>query len=530
MGIVDRPDRERKLHAAPVALGGGLAVYLSLIVAFVGTIWIDRHFFGQSLGGVSHNWDVLFLAAGGMLVVGLLDDAWTLRGRQKLLLQCLIVVGLVGTGTVIHKISLLGLEFELGVFAYPLTVLWLLAAVNALNLIDGADGMATTAGSIICLGLGFLSMQSGASLNAVVGFALAGSLAGFLVFNRPPASIYLGDAGSMMIGLFVGVLAVWSNFKESTVLASAPIAILAIPLFDSTAAILRRWLTGRSIYATDRAHLHHLLQEKYGSTMMLVVVAALCATTTTLSVLSIRLAQPWLAVLGVVIVLSLLVFTRSFGHAECRLLVGRAAHFAQSFAVHTANCETEKHQRRVPLQGVGKWDTIWEPLVDFAKTHGLAKVKIDLNLAWLHEGYHANWQSVRLPEKAMQLSICVPLFTHRITDGRQMQIGRLELIASANDPSVYQRIGRPQRTADRSRPADRPNRRQIGIQQTADSRSGSLHGLRRFYGRFGTREGDHHQVVDGSQRLIAATVPPRLSVKFVIFPPAGSLPHRSSHP
>lgn len=437
-GLVDHPDSERKLHESPIALGGGLAVFLALVTAFAGTILVDRAFFDRSLGDVSLNWYLLFAAAGAMLLVGLIDDAWALRGRQKLLLQCLIVAGLVGSGTVVREFVLLGFHFELGVFAFPLTVLWLLMAVNALNLIDGADGMATTAGSIICLGLGFLSLQSGASFSAIVGFGLAAALSGFLVFNRPPASIYLGDAGSMMIGLFVGVLAVWSNFKGSTVLSSAPIAILAIPLFDSTAAILRRWLTGRSIYATDRAHLHHLLQEKYGGTRMLYFVALLCSTTTALSVLSIRLSQPWIAGLGVAIVLALLVLTRSFGHAECRLLMGHASHFAQSFATPPARCETEKHHRREQLQGVAQWDTIWEPLVEFAKAHNLAKVKIDLNLAWLHEGYHANWQSVRLPEKALQLSVCVPLFATR--GPVQVQIGRLEIIAPANDPSVYQQI------------------------------------------------------------------------------------------
>jgi len=264
IGIVDRPDAERKLHHTPVALGGGITVFLAFSIAFVITVLIDRQFFARSLGDISYNWYVLFASAVAILVVGFIDDVWALRGRQKLLLQCLIIVCMVGSGTVIERIGFFGFEFQLGVFAFPVTVVWLLVAVNALNLIDGADGVATTAGSIICLGLGFLSQQFGSPLGGVVGFAMAGALAGFLVFNRPPATIYLGDAGSMMIGLFVGVLAVWSNVKESTVLASAPVAILAVPLFDSTAAILRRWLTGRSIYAADRAHLHHLLHEKYG--------------------------------------------------------------------------------------------------------------------------------------------------------------------------------------------------------------------------------------------------------------------------
>jgi UDP-GlcNAc:undecaprenyl-phosphate GlcNAc-1-phosphate transferase len=295
LGVVDQPDHERKLHTRSVALGGGLAVYLALISAFVGTILIDRQFFSRTLGDVSINWYILFGAAGALLLVGLIDDTLNLRGRQKLLLQCLILVALVGSGTLVEDVSVLGIEFHLGMLAFPVTIIWLLVSVNALNLIDGADGMATTAGLVICAGLGFISLNNDTALSAVVAFSLAAALLGFLFFNRPPASIYLGDAGSMTIGLFVGVLAVWSSVKESTILASAPVAILAIPLFDSTAAVLRRWLTGRSIYATDRAHLHHLLQQRFGSVRMLFIVAGLCITTTSLAVLSVILNQPWLA-------------------------------------------------------------------------------------------------------------------------------------------------------------------------------------------------------------------------------------------
>lgn len=440
MGVVDHPDSERKLHTEPVALGGGIAIYLALVAAFVGTILLDRAFFGRELGDVSTRFYLLFGAAGCLLWIGLIDDAWMLRGRQKLLLQCLVLCALIGGGTLINQINLLGIDINLGILAFPVTVIWLLLAVNALNLIDGADGMATTAGCVISTGLGILGLYNGSWLSAVIGFSLAGSLLGFLAFNRPPASIYLGDAGSMTIGLFVGVLAVWSSVKESTILASAPVAILAIPLFDSTAAILRRWLTGRSIYTTDRAHLHHLLLERFGPNRMLLIVGALCITTTTLAVLSVIHNQPWIAALGVVLVAALLIFSRSFGHAEARLLMGRAIHFAQSFAMPPAKSETETHHRRVALQGVEKWDTIWEPLVEFAKGNGLVQVKIDLNLAWLHEGYHANWQSLRLPERALQLQMSIPLFARRGAEGTRVAIGRLEVIASAQQPNVHERI------------------------------------------------------------------------------------------
>ncbi|TWU54610.1 WecA-like glycosyltransferase [Rubripirellula tenax] len=441
VGMVDSPDRKRKLQDESVALGGGIAVFAAVAITFAATILIDRQFFGQTLGVLSLRWYSLFGAAAAMLTVGLVDDTWGLRGRQKLLLQCLIIAGLVGSGTVIEKLSLFGLTLDLGVFSFPITMLWLLIAVNALNLIDGADGMATTAGSIICIGMGIAALHFGSYLSVVLAFGLAGAQLGFLRYNRPPASIYLGDAGSMMIGLFLGALAIWSNFKESAVLASAPIAILAIPLFDSSAAILRRWLTGRSIYVTDRGHLHHLLQLKFGKKGMLLVVALLCGITTTSSVLSLYWNAPWLAGIGVMVVLGLCINTRTFGHAETRLLVNRFVNFAQSFTLNPKTCLTMKQQRRVPLQGVGQWETVWEPLVEFAKTHDLARVKIDLNLAWLHEGYHANWQSVRMPDRAHQLCVSLPLFTHRLGNGKNaIQIGRLDVVALAIDADAYQKI------------------------------------------------------------------------------------------
>ena len=439
-GFVDSPDAERKLHRRPIALCGGLAVFAAVVMAFLLIIQVDRRFGMFALGVIASRWYVLFFAAGAILVVGLLDDAWSLRGRQKLLLQFLIITALVGSGTVVEKISLFGTEFGLGAFSYPITVLWLLIAVNALNLIDGADGMATTVGCFISAGLAMLAWQTGSPLGAVLAIALSGSLLGFLCFNRPPASIFLGDAGSMMIGLFVGVLAVWSSVKESTVLASAPVAILAIPLFDSSAAILRRWLTGRSIYATDRAHLHHLLQEKFGSHGMLLVVAALCAFTTVLSVVSSLYSIPWLAGIGVILVLGILVLTRSFGHAEARLVLGKVSNLVHSFLTANPGSSVDKQHHRLSLQGSGRWETIWEPLVEFAKSHELAKVKIDLSLAWLHEGYHATWNSVCMPERAFQMSVRLPLFTHQTSDGKPLCIGRLEIIAAANDPTVYERI------------------------------------------------------------------------------------------
>lgn len=441
-GIVDRPDPERKLHGRETALCGGLAVFLASVAAFLGTMYWGGLAGIPELSALPSRWLVLFGAATAMMLVGLVDDTLTLRGRQKLLAQMIILSCLIGSGTLIQTIRVFGVSLELGIFAYPITMLWLLGAVNALNLIDGADGMATTAGMIICGGLALLGLQSGAGAEAIASISVAGALLGFLAYNRPPASIFLGDAGSMLIGLVVGVLATWSSSKGSTVLAAAPVAVLAIPLFDSAMAILRRWLTGRSIYATDRAHLHHLLVLRFGPRGMLMVVAGLCLATTTAAVLSVVLAQQWIAVVGAIAVLGVLIGTRSFGHAELSLLGRRAASFCESLLIPAARCEQRMQSRTAQLQGNRQWRQVWDVLLEFAQKHELAQVKLDLNISWMHEGYHGVWSSVRMPDKVEQMSLRIPLIAFDPKLNQDRIVGRLDAIARGTDPAVYDTLER----------------------------------------------------------------------------------------
>jgi len=429
-GIIDKPDAVRKLQLKPVSLGGGMAVFVSVCLAFTIVLLADRYLGNGVLGTLDIRWHILFYAAAALMLVGLADDAFALRGRQKLLLQILVVVAVVGGGTVVQSVQFVGFRLELGVFAFPLTVVWLLAAINALNLIDGADGMASTAGAIISLGLSILCVQMDAFIGSVVAAALCGSLIGFLVFNRPPASIYLGDAGSMVIGLFVGVISIWGSVKGTTLLSFAPLLILSLPLFDSSIAILRRVLTGRSIYATDRAHLHHRLLDRFSHPMMLFVVAGLCGITSAASIVSVLFNQQWIAVLGVGIVFAILVVTRIFGNAELNMLVRRTANFGESLLVRSHHCDLHVHQKTVQLQGNRHWDLIWQSLVEFAIDRELSKIRLDVSIAWMQEGYHGSWERSRLPEKSEQLCLKLPIFL-----GDRL-VGRFELIGDAKKPSV----------------------------------------------------------------------------------------------
>lgn len=441
-GLVDKPDAERKLHEKPIALAGGVAVFTATLIGFCGVIWTDRVFNPEpAFAVISMRWLILLAGAAGIMLVGLVDDAWSLRGRQKLLCQCVIAMILVGSGNLLENVSIFGFEIALGPLAIPISVLWLLIAINALNLLDGADGMATTIGCIVCASLALLAFQKqGFSLSVVVAMSLCGALAGFLVYNKPPASIFLGDAGSMTVGLMVGVLSMWCSLKESTIISAAPIAILVLPLVDSSAAIIRRWMTGRSLYATDRGHLHHLLHARFGGRGMLVLVATLCIFSSAMAILSVKFDQDWMAPVGALLVLGWLVATRSFGYAEFRLLFGKSRHVVNSFLKTSDQCVGKTEDGAYNIQGNGVWDVVWEPLVEFAKKNELSSVKIDVNMAWLHEGYHASWKSVRLPEKAFQSVVRIPLFTLRRGESEPVPIGRVEVIAGA-DERMFERLG-----------------------------------------------------------------------------------------
>ena len=208
-GFLDNPDRRRKLHGVPTALGGGIAVWLA---AWSG--WGVGMFGSSSADGGEQNagW---FLAAMGlpsllMLCLGIVDDRMGLRARYKLAGQVVVAVIMLSLGIRIDAWSCFDVVFELGIFASPVTVIWILLIVNAFNLVDGMDGFCGSLGLIASLAIAFLAYSSGRLEDTLFALALAGALAAFLGFNLPPAKIYLGDAGSMTIGLMISVLSVRS--------------------------------------------------------------------------------------------------------------------------------------------------------------------------------------------------------------------------------------------------------------------------------------------------------------------------------
>lgn len=435
VGLTDGPDGNRKNQAQPVALGGGIVIFLSLMT-IVAVIFFSAEYWATDM---QRDWrDVVGfgLAATIIVLVGLFDDAYGLRGRHKLLGQMVAAGCLMWTGLIVHHIALFGISFDLGRMAIPFTLFWLLGAVNAINLLDGIDGLATTLGIILTTAIGIMAGLNEFYGVAILAFVITGSLLGFLRYNWPPARMYLGDAGSMLIGLLVGAMVIRANLKGSgTLLLAAPLAIWAIPILDSGAAVLRRQLTGRSIFMTDRGHLHHRLLEALGSnTRVVMVVGACCLATSAGALASVTYKTDVYSLISCLAVIAMLIATGAFGRAELFLLLSRIRSAGASLA-HPTHINGVARESKVRLQGSQQWELLWETLTESADKLQLNRLHLDVNAPAIHESYVATWEHAdakKEAERSWQLEL--PL---SVAD---MQVGRLLVHGRRNAGSGLEEI------------------------------------------------------------------------------------------
>jgi UDP-GlcNAc:undecaprenyl-phosphate GlcNAc-1-phosphate transferase len=399
LGLVDRPDGRRKLHGRSIPVAGGpvllLSVGVALLAAFLGSGEIHEEMMVKATSLIG-----LMVAAIVICAVGILDDLGRLRGRHKLVGQLIAVAAVLATGVRIDHVYLLnGVNVELGIMAIPFTVFFLIGAINSLNLLDGMDGLLSSVAFFLCLVLGSLEVVAHnyhLTLTGYAAFATAAALLAFLRYNFPPATIFLGDSGSMLIGLVIGVLAIKSSLKKhgshTEVMALAvPIALLILPILDTAAAILRRKLTGRSIYITDRSHLHHCLLRRLGDPRLVLFVIAFCCLVTGAGVLAGRmLDNDWVIVLSSLTVVVALIATRLFGHTEFLLALQRTRDlFASLLRMPSPD---EPRQIEMRLHGKVDWRELWLRILDWDEALNLCCLRLDVNAPSLGEGYHARWE------------------------------------------------------------------------------------------------------------------------------------------
>ncbi len=251
-GFLDLPG-PRKIHAEPMPYGGGLALAAGMLVALWGSLLLP----GPEPRAVPRTLIVFTLGSLVVLALGLVDDRRKLSAAFKLGVETVVALGVALSG---QRLELWDTGPVLGTAA---TVLWILAVTNAFNLLDHMDGLSSGVAAISGLGFLVVALQTGQEALAGPLVALLGACAGFLLFNFPPARIFLGDAGSLFLGFWLSCLTVSFTFHERRqdpiVTYFVPVAVLAVPLFDTAVVSLIRLAQGRPLFEGDRNHLAHRL-------------------------------------------------------------------------------------------------------------------------------------------------------------------------------------------------------------------------------------------------------------------------------
>ncbi|MCP4631485.1 MAG: undecaprenyl/decaprenyl-phosphate alpha-N-acetylglucosaminyl 1-phosphate transferase [candidate division Zixibacteria bacterium] len=253
--ILDQPGG-RKIHKQPIPRLGGIAMFIAFIVAeIIGFLFYPEllNIGNRELTGITLGLTVIFVG-------GLWDDFRELKPYQKLIIQALAAIVTIYFG---YQVRLLTIPFQgtivLGNWGIPVTFFWIVGLINAMNFLDGMDGLATGIGFIVAATFFASGLIFETLFPVVIACGLMGVTAGFLRYNYPPASIFMGDSGSMMIGYMFAVISIIWPKSLATITMTVPIMALGVPIFETLVTILRRIFTGKSIYVADSRHIFHML-------------------------------------------------------------------------------------------------------------------------------------------------------------------------------------------------------------------------------------------------------------------------------
>ena len=251
----------RDQNIEPVSRFGGIGLYWGFLGVLLLLWWIpvEKQLIG--LEYLPQN-RLAGMCIGGLLAWGLgfVDDVIDLRARWKLTGQIILSVLAIGLGFEINTIQVPVLQIiNLGPWSWPITILWIVGVINAINLIDGLDGLASGLVIIALACFGILCLWQGQYSLLILIFVLVGVTLGFWLFNRPQASIFMGDSGSMFLGYVLALLSIWVTDLPGRGPSALPLLILAVPILDTGFALFRRFFKGIPFYSADKDHLHHRL-------------------------------------------------------------------------------------------------------------------------------------------------------------------------------------------------------------------------------------------------------------------------------
>jgi UDP-GlcNAc:undecaprenyl-phosphate/decaprenyl-phosphate GlcNAc-1-phosphate transferase len=259
----DDADDERKIHTGKISRLGGIGIIGSLIIAAVITCYGIAKLMDSSISfKLSDHHNILLIILGAMIIyiIGLLDDFADLKARVKLIGQVLASILVIVGGAQIRAFSIPFTEItlQLGWFGPALTLLWLVGMSNAINLIDGMDGLSAGISAMACFIYGIAFLMTGQPMLSIISFTLLGSVMGYLFYNFPPAKIFMGDSGSLSLGFILALLPLLGA-PESGDSLILPVVMLSIPITDVLTAILRRKRKGLHFFVPDKEHMHHKL-------------------------------------------------------------------------------------------------------------------------------------------------------------------------------------------------------------------------------------------------------------------------------
>ena len=298
MRAVDVPKDNRRMHSHPIPRMGGLAIFLGFLFSVLIFVPLTDELRGMLLGAVV------------IVVLGVLDDIYALPAMPKFLVQIGAALIAVLQGNVITHLSNPNLFsanpiWNLGVLSIPFSVLWIVAITNAVNLIDGLDGLACGVSAISSMTLLVIALTVSEPQVALLMAALSGACLGFLPYNLNPAKIFMGDTGSTFLGYILAVVSIQGLFKYATIISFAvPFLLMGLPIFDTCFAILRRVSHGQSPMAPDRGHIHHRLidmglSQKQAVAVLYVISAILGLSAVVLTTSGVTKAMLFLASLCV---------------------------------------------------------------------------------------------------------------------------------------------------------------------------------------------------------------------------------------
>ncbi len=299
---VDHPDGQRKLHATIVPAVGGIAIAIGFAVGLA-YLHAVRDLFGFDV-----QFPPLALWAGAIVIVasGFYDDVRGLGFKGKFAVQVIVAYGLLHAG---YRIDLSGLPFvgddpyTHALLSMPVTLLWIVGVINAVNLLDGLDGLAAGVALIAFASLGLIFGLNGELGLVLIALVITGALAGFLLFNFNPASIFMGDSGSLFLGYLLATYSLSSPGHVNPWLALViPAVVLGLPLLDTALSIARRFFGQQAIFAPDRDHIHHRLTRTFSHRQAVLVMYAAALSFGTAAVTMSVLAPVYsLAIIGIVL-------------------------------------------------------------------------------------------------------------------------------------------------------------------------------------------------------------------------------------